>query len=122
MPPTAFDFASRWQHLSEEIIAGIEEWRLHHPKATLREIEAAVDARLAELRACMLQDVALASPAAEVSQACGTDRPGCPHCGTPLESRGLRERQVTTHQGQTLRLRRSYTRCPTCQVGLFPPR
>lgn len=77
----------------------------HHPKATRREIEAAVDERLAKLRARMVQDGAPASEAAEVSQA-----------------RGLRERQVTTHQGKTLRLRRSYTRGPTCQSGLCPPR
>jgi hypothetical protein len=102
-------------------MAGIEEWRLQHPKATLREIEAAVDARLAELRARMLQDVALASQAADVSQARAQDRPKGPHCGTLVEPRGPRERQVTTHHGKTLRLRRRYVMCPTCQVGFFPP-
>ena len=56
MPPTPFDFGTRWRELSEEIMAGIEEWRLQHPKAMLREIEVAVDARLVELRARMLQD------------------------------------------------------------------
>ncbi len=122
MPPRPFDLAVRWREVSEEIMAGIEAWRLHHPKATLREMEAAVDERLAELRARMLQDVALASQAADLSQAKAQDRPVCPHCGTPLEPRGPRERQVTTHQGKTRRLRRSYARCPTCQVGLFPPR
>jgi DNA-directed RNA polymerase subunit RPC12/RpoP len=108
--------------LSEEIMAGIEEWRVHHPKATLREIETAVDERLAELRARMLQDVALASQAADVSEAQPQDRPVCPHCGRVVEPRGPRERQVTTHQGKTVRLRRSYVRCPACQVGFFPPR
>lgn len=100
-------------------MAGIEEWGLQHPKATLREIEAAVDERLADLRTRMLQDVALASSTAELSVAKAQDRPVCLECGTPVEPRGPRERQVTTHQGQTLRLRRSYAVCPTCQVGLF---
>lgn len=122
MPPTPFDFMACWRELSEEIMAGIQEWRLQHPKAPLQEIEAAVDARLAELRARMLQDVALSSQAAEVSQASAPDRPVCPHCGTLVEPRGPRERQLTTHQGKTLRLQRSYVRCPTCQVGFFPPR
>jgi hypothetical protein len=122
MPQTPVDFAGQWRPLSEELMAGIEEWRLQHPKATLREMEAAVDERLAALRARMLQDVALASQAAEVSQARPPERPVCPHCGTPVEPRGPRERQVATPQGQTLRLRRSYVRCPTCQVGFFPPR
>jgi hypothetical protein len=78
-------------------MAGIEAWRLHHPKATLREIEAAVDARLVERRARMLQDVALASQAADVSQTRPSDWPVCPHGGSPVEPRGPRERQLMTH-------------------------
>jgi hypothetical protein len=121
MPPNPFDFAGRWRELSEAIMAGIEEWRPQHPKATLREIEAAVDECLPELRTRMLQDVALASPAANLRVVKVQDRPVCPQCGTPVEPRGPRERQVTTHQGKSLRLRRSYAVCPTYQVGLFPP-
>jgi hypothetical protein len=108
MPQTPFDLAARWRQLREEIMAAIQNWRLQHPKATLQEMEAAGDARLAELRTRRLQDVALASQAADVSQARAQDRPKCPHCGTLVEPRGLRERQVTTHQGKTLRLRRNY--------------
>jgi hypothetical protein len=108
--------------VSEEIMAGIEAWRRQHPRATLQEIEVAVDERLAELRARMFQDVALASQAAEVHQERGRERPQCPQCRTPVESRGPRERQVTTHQGKTVRLRRRDVHGPTCQVGLFPPR
>ena len=29
-----------WRELSEAVIVGMKEWRLQHPKATLREIEA----------------------------------------------------------------------------------
>jgi len=122
MSPTPFEFVTHWRVLSEEIIGAIQEWRLQHPKATLQEIEGALDERLAELRARMLEDVALASPAADVSQTRPPERPVCPQCGTPVEPRGPRERQVTTHQGKTLRLRRSYVQCPACQVGFFPPR
>jgi hypothetical protein len=53
MPQRPCDFATRWRPVSEEIMARIEAWRLQHPKATLQEIEAAVDERLAELRAHM---------------------------------------------------------------------
>jgi hypothetical protein len=122
MPLSPFDFAGRWRELSEAIMAGIEEWRLQHPKATLWEIEAAVDAHLADLRTQMVQDVALASQAAELSRVNAQERPRCPQCETPVEARGPRERQVRTHQGKTLRLRRSDAVCPACQVGLFPPR
>jgi hypothetical protein len=38
------------------------------PRATLREIETALDERLARVRARMLQDTALASAATDVSQ------------------------------------------------------
>lgn len=121
MPPSPFDFAGQWRELSEAMMAGIEAWRVQHPQATLQESEAAVDERLADLRTRMLQDVALASSAADLSAMRSQARPVCPQCGPPVEPRGPRERQVMTHQGKPLRLRRSYAVCPTCQVGLFPP-
>jgi hypothetical protein len=117
MPPAPFDFGARWPELSEEIMAGIQEWRLQHPKATLREIEAAVDERLAELRARMSEDVDLASQVADIGQVGAPDRPVRPHCGSWVEPR---ERQVTTYHGKTLALRRSYAVYPTCQVAFFP--
>jgi hypothetical protein len=122
MSPINGDCESRWRALSEEVIVGIKEWRIQHPKATLQEIEVALDQRLAEFRACVLQDVALASWAADLSQASVQERPVCPTCGGPVEPRGPRERHLTTHQGHTLTLERSYAVCPTCQVGFFPLR
>jgi hypothetical protein len=122
LPPTTapFDCSAHWRHVSEEVMAGIQTWRQQHPHATLEEIEAAVDARVAELRMRMLQEAALASQAVDVNQPHGPDRPSCYHCGAPVESRGPRERQVMTDQGQILRLRRSSVVCPTCQVGFSP--
>jgi hypothetical protein len=35
------DLDTRWRQLSEEVITGMKEWRLQHPRATFREIEAA---------------------------------------------------------------------------------
>src|SRR5256885_6436304 len=57
------DVEARWRALSEEVITGMAEWRGQHPRATLKEIEAALDERLAHVRARMLQDTALASAA-----------------------------------------------------------
>jgi hypothetical protein len=34
-----------WEDLSADILTGMREWRLSHPKATLREIEQALDER-----------------------------------------------------------------------------
>lgn len=55
------------------------------PEATFREIEAALDERLGQLRARMLEDAMLVSRAAEWEAEQG-ERPVCPRCGTPLWS------------------------------------
>jgi hypothetical protein len=74
-------FDQGWRELAEEILTGMKEWRLQHPKATWNEIETALDERLGRMgrsgpvyrapclgasppcagRAKMLQDMALAS-------------------------------------------------------------
>jgi predicted RNA-binding Zn-ribbon protein involved in translation (DUF1610 family) len=115
------DFDGVWKQLADEVMSGMKEWRLQHPKATLREIEAALDERLGKMRARLLEDVALASAAADVSQTPEAERPTCPACGAVLTVRGQATREVTTHFDQTLRLKRSYTVCPACGAGLFPP-
>ncbi len=115
------DFANDWARLSEEILSGVYEWRLQHPKATLTQIEAAIDEHLARLRTKMLQDAALASAAADWTATSAADQPLCPHCQTPLQSRGRQPRTLQTHGGRDLILQRNYGVCPACQVGLFPP-
>jgi hypothetical protein len=111
-----------WEALSAEILSGMREWRLSHPKATLREIEEALDERWYRLRARMLRDVALQSAASHWQEAIRSERPTCRVCGTPLILRGKRKRHLKTHGGHTLTLDRSYGLCPTCKQGLFPPR
>ncbi len=110
-----------WEALSQEVLTGMRAWRLQHPKATLREIEVALDAHFAGLRARMLQDMALQSVAADWKEAGGAERPVCAGCGTPLILRGKRARQLKTMGGQDISLQRSYGRCPACKKGLFPP-
>lgn len=115
------DFDARWQELAEEVLSGMKEWRLQHPKATLTEIETALDERLGRMRARMLEDAALASAAADISMAQEEERPVCRHCGTKLRGRGRHKRRLTSQQEQMLTLERSYGVCPTCGKGLFPP-
>jgi hypothetical protein len=110
-----------WEVLSAEILSGMREWRLSHPKATLREIEAALDERWHRLRARMLRDVALQSVAADWKDVAEAERPTCRVCGTALVLRGKRTRQLKTYGGHQIRLERSYGLCPTCKQGLFPP-
>ena len=115
------DFDRRWRALSDEVLTGMKDWRLQHPRATLNELEAALDERLARLRARMLEDAALASAAAEWDAARGETPPVCPQCGAALQARGGHPRQLQTQGGQSLTLQRAYGVCPVCQTGLFPP-
>src|SRR5919201_2711168 len=109
-----------WEALSAEVLSGMREWRLSHPKATLREIEAALDQHFYRLRARMLQDLALQSSAADWNGEQAFERPTCRVCGTPLILRGKQPRHLKTYGGQQLTLTRSYGLCPTCKKGLFP--
>ena len=106
--------------MAEEALTGMADWRAQHPRATLREIEAAIDERLSLLRARLLQDVAQASERAHWSQESKEERPCCAVCGTPLQSRGSHQRRVQTSGGREITLARSYGTCPTCGAGLFP--
>ena len=99
----------------------MKDWRVQHPKATLPEIEEALDERLGRLRARMLEDVALASGASDWKDADAEEQPKCPLCGHPLVARGKKTRRLQTQGGKALALTRSYGVCPTCQSGLFPP-
>ena len=110
-----------WRREAEAVLSGLKGWRLGHPRATFRELEAAVDERLNRLRARWLADLALVSRAAAVSAQPVRERPRCPGCGGRLAPRGRHERQVVVQGGQVVRLERDYAACPACGSGLFPP-
>jgi hypothetical protein len=109
--------------MSDELLllTGMKEWRQQHPHATLREIEEAMDARLAKLRAGMLADLVKMSLQADWRQVPQESRPRCAQCGTPLQSRGQRRRWLQTTGGQQVPVDRNYGTCPQCGQGLFPP-
>ena len=113
---------ARWRELAEEAIIGMTEWRVRHPKATFKEIETALDERLAKVRSRMLEDAALASRAADINDMDPGECPKCSKCGRTLEGRGRETRSLTTNYNQTINLKRSYAVCPACRAGLFPPR
>ncbi len=112
-------FDADWRSASEDVISGMREWRIQHPKATLREIEAALDERLARLRARMLQDAALASAAADWRGA-SEGEVRCPQCGHVLRAAGEHERCLQTNAGQEVVLKRQYGICPACGERFFP--
>jgi RNase P subunit RPR2 len=111
-----------WRALSEEILTNMTEWRRQHPKATFREIEDEVHSRVSRLEAQMIQDTAQQSPSRQWSGSSPQQRPCCPVCQTPLQSRGKRQRRLQGSGGQEVILSREYGTCPQCGTGLFPPR
>ena len=114
------DLDARWPALSDEVMTGMKDWRVQHPKATFREIEAALDERLARLRVRMLEDALLVSRAADW-EATDPERPVCPQCGTVLQARGRETRTLTTDYDQPLQLERRYAVCPRGEAGFFSP-
>jgi RNase P subunit RPR2 len=116
------EFDARWQEAAAEALTGMKQWRLEHPKATLEEIETALDERLAKLRAQMLQDAAQASAARDWREAPAGKRPVCPECQVPLISRGQESRRLVTEGDQPLQLERTRGTCPRCGRAFFPSR
>jgi predicted RNA-binding Zn-ribbon protein involved in translation (DUF1610 family) len=98
-------------------------WRTEHPRATLADIEAAVQDALSRLQARYLADLVHTSAAADLRHGDAAARPVCPNCSGALRrSGGAKTRSVLT-PGQTepVQLHRDYAVCSTCGVGLFPP-
>lgn len=112
---------SEWEALAEEVFTGFREWRMQHPRATFKEIETALDERLARVRARLLADAALASAAADLGAVAQAERPVCPDCGGRLVLAGQEARTLTTTYEQQLRLVRSATECTACGRRVFPP-
>lgn len=115
------EFDGRWAELGWEAMKQVKQWRLSHPKASLDQIEQALDEQLGRLRARMLEDLIQASDAVRLDELT-VERPRCPQCDEELIGRGQEARELKTNHGQQVRLDRSYASCPRCGVGLFPPR
>src|SRR5215472_4670386 len=103
-----------WRALSEEVLAGVKEWRTAHPKATFQELEQAIHERMSRLEAQVLQDAAGASRTRDWSHLPQLQHPRCPSCGTPLLARGKHLRHLQGPAGQEIALSRSYGTCPAC--------
>ena len=102
-------------------VLGMTQWRKEHPKATFREIEEAVDERVNQLRAQLIEDVVQMSETEDWNQTRDAERPTCATCGQPLSARGAQTRFIQTNGGEAIKLRRTYGTCPQCGEGFFPP-
>src|SRR5260370_12438785 len=77
-------------------VLGMTQWRKEHPHATWAEIEAAVDERMNQLRAQLIQDVVQMGETQEWSEIPEEGRPRCATCGKPLVARGRATRLIQT--------------------------
>jgi len=111
-----------WATLNAQVQAALVAWRVAHPRATLSEIEAAVQDALTRLREQYLADLIHASDATDPTTLPDAARPRCATCGGILAPRGWQERTVlTAGQPTPVRLRRRYLVCAACGSGGFPP-
>jgi hypothetical protein len=102
-------------------VLGMTQWRQEHPKATWQEIEAAVDERINQLRAQLIEDLVQMGETEGWGQKPEAERPPCATCGKPLSVRGEHTRFIQTQGGEAVKLTRTYGTCPECGVGVFLP-
>jgi hypothetical protein len=103
-------------------VLGMTQWRKEHPKATWQEIETAVDERINQLRAQLIEDLVQMGETEEGwGQKPEAERPTCATCGKALVVRGQHTRFIQTSGGEAVKLTRRYGTCPQCGVGFFPP-
>ena len=101
-------------------VLGMTKWRKEHPHATWAEIEAAVDERINQLRAQLIQDIVQMGESEQWNRMPQEERPKCATCGKPLSARGEQTRFIQTTGGEAVKLTRTYGPCPECGVGFFP--
>lgn len=103
--------------LAEVAQAALRQWQQEHPRATLDETVAAVDAALAPVRTQYIQELAQAEEAALLAER------RCPECGGRLQQRGRATREILIPgQAQPTRLERAQLVCSSCGTSLSPPR
>lgn len=88
-------------------------WRAAHPRATLAEIEAQVDAGYSAYRSQTIVDLASAIPE--------TGPPRCAACDLPMQRHGVRTRRLLTRDEGQLDLSLPRYRCSACGAELSPP-
>jgi hypothetical protein len=102
-------------------VLGMTHWRKEHPKATWAEIEAAVDERMNQLRAQLLQEVVQMGETEEWSQKPEAERPKCATCGKPLWARGEQTRLPANKWRGSGQADAHLWQLPDLRSRFFPP-
>lgn len=107
-----------WDLAGRAVAQEVAAWRRAHPRATLTEIELAVEAAVGRLQGRLVEDLANGAGADRAAE-----RPTCGGCGQPMVRRGRHKRAVLLARRATpLPLDREYWSCSSCGASLFPPR
>ena len=98
-----------------KMLKNIEKWKQNHPKATMVEIEQAVEKELDKLRQGLIEQLANDQPE-------GVAESDCPECGTKMVRNGLKKRRLKGKGNQEVKLEREQLKCQKCGLTFFPPR
>src|SRR5258707_13152225 len=93
-------------------VLGMTQWRKEHPHATWAEIEAAVDEKINQVRAQLIQELVQMGETEEWSQKPEEERPRWATCGKPLVARGEQTRFIQTTGGEAGKQMPAHGRCP----------
>ena len=91
-------------------------WDRSHRRATLSEIEAAIDSELTQLRREIIEEMVQEREAEREGVA-----EACPNCGQVMAGNGKKKRKLKSKGGEEIRLEREQLRCTGCGMTLFPP-
>jgi hypothetical protein len=112
---TPKEAVQQFQQEAQALWDEFDQWMDVHPEATLKEIEQ----HLRPLRRRFMgQTIALQlhKRGAGVQE----ELPACPHCGQPMEYKGLPDKPTVgiAFEG---RIPHAYYHCPRCSEGFSPP-
>ena len=99
----------------DDLMQKIAAWEKENPKATLTEIEEAVDQELAKLREQLVNEIA------QMKEAGTQSKVACPNCGTQMVKNGKKKRELTMKGDKQVTIERQQMRCLECGMTLFPP-
>lgn len=103
------------ENIQDELFRRMKQWNRENPKATLTEMEEAVDQELSRLRGKLIEEMT-GERVEEIH-----DKVKCPNCGLEMVKNGWKRRELRSKGGETVVINRRQMRCLECGMTLFPP-